>query len=235
MNFFSRFIGVILSPKETFKTLSEKPVWIDALIVILIAIVLFTHLTMPYTLQDTAELMENNVKLKERLGDEGFERALERVKNPSKGSLITRVFVLTPLTIVIGFLIASLILFVFGRLTATEGKYIQVLSAYIYANLIDKILGNALRLFLILSRKSVFQTSTSLAIFFPHMEVTSLPYAVLSQVDFFQLWLFGVLGLGLAYIFKIELKKALIISYVFWLLKSAFNIALFLVSMSFMG
>jgi hypothetical protein len=235
MNFFSRFIGVILSPKETFKTLSEKPVWIDALIVILIAIVLFTHLTMPYTLQDTAELMENNVKLKERLGDEGFERALERVKNPSKGSLITRVFVLTPLTIVIGFLIASLILFVFGRLTATEGKYIQVLSAYIYANLIDKILGNALRLFLILSRKSVFQTSTSLAIFFPHMEVTSLPYAVLSQVDFFQLWLFGVLGLGLAYIFKIELKKALIISYVFWLLKSAFNISLFLVSMSFMG
>jgi hypothetical protein len=235
MNFFSRFIGVILSPQETFKTLSEKPVWIDALIVILIAIVLFTHLTMPYTLQDTAELMENNVKLKERLGDEGFERALERVKNPSKGSLITRVFVLTPLTIVIGFLIASLILFVFGRLTATEGKYIQVLSAYIYANLIDKILGNALRLFLILSRKSVFQTSTSLAIFFPHMEVTSLPYAVLSQVDFFQLWLFGVLGLGLAYIFKIELKKALIISYVFWLLKSAFNIALFLVSMSFMG
>jgi hypothetical protein len=235
MNFFNRFIGVFTSPQETFKSLAEKPVWIDALIIILIAIVLFTHLTMPYTLKDTAELMESNVKLQERLGDEGFKQAMDRVKNPSKGSLIARVFVLTPLTIVIGFLIASLFLLVFGRLTGSEGKYVQVLSAYTYANLIDKILGNALRLFLILTRKSVFQTSTSLAIFFPHMEVTSLSYAVLSQVDFFQLWLFGVLGFGLSYIFKIDLKKALIISYAFWLLKSAFNVGIFLVSMSFMG
>jgi hypothetical protein len=190
---------------------------------------------MPYTLKDTAQLIENNVKLKERLGDEGFEQTMERIRNPSKGSLAVRVFALTPLTQVIGFLIASLILLVFGRVTATEGKYIQVLSAYIHANLIDKILGNALRLFLILSRKSVFQTSTSLALFFPHMEVTSLSYAMLSQVDFFQLWLFGVLSFGLSYIFKIELKKALFISYGFWLLKSAFNVAIFLVSMSFMG
>jgi hypothetical protein len=235
MNFVSRFFGVFFSPHETFKSLSEKPVWIDAIIVILIAIVLFTHLTMPYTLKDTAEIMETNVKLKDRLGEEGFERAMERVRNPSKGSLIARVFVLTPLTVVIGFLIASLVLFVIGRLTNTEGKYVQVLSVYIYANLIDKILGNAVRLFLILSRKSVFQTSTSLAIFFPHMEVTSLSYAILTQVDFFQLWLFGVLGFGLSYIFKIELKKALIIAYAFWLVKSAFNVALFLVSMSFMG
>jgi hypothetical protein len=235
MNFFKRFIGVIFSPQETFKTLSEKPVWIDALIVILIAVVLFTHLTMPYTLKDTAQLMENNVKLQERLGEEGFEQTMERIKNPSKGSLAVRVFVLTPLTQVIGFLIASLILLVFGRITATEGKYLQVLSAYIHANLIDKILGNTLRLFLILSRKSVFQTSTSLALFFPHMEVTSLSYVMLSQVDFFQLWLFGVLSFGLSYIFKVELKKALFISYGLWLLKSAFNVAIFLVSMSFLG
>jgi hypothetical protein len=235
MNFFKRFIGVIFSPQETFKTLSEKPVWIDALIVILIAVVLFTHLTMPYTLKDPAQLMENNVKLQERLGEEGFEQTMERIKNPSKGSLAVRVFVLTPLTQVIGFLIASLILLVFGRITATEGKYLQVLSAYIHANLIDKILGNTLRLFLILSRKSVFQTSTSLALFFPHMEVTSLSYVMLSQVDFFQLWLFGVLSFGLSYIFKVELKKALFISYGLWLLKSAFNVAIFLVSMSFLG
>jgi hypothetical protein len=160
---------------------------------------------------------------------------MERIQNPSKASLAVRVFVFTPLTQVIAFLIASLILLVFGRLTATEGKYIQVLSAYIHANLIDKILGNALRLFLILSRKSVFQTSTSLAIFFPNMEVTSLSYALLSQVDFFQLWLFGILAFGLSFIFKIELKKALLISFGFWLLKSAFNVGLFLASMSFMG
>ncbi len=235
MNFFSRFYGVVFSPQQTFKTLSEKPVWIDALIVILIAIMIFTYLTMPYTQKDTLQLMEKNIGLKERLGEERFDEMIEGMKNPSQSSVILRSAVLTPLTQTIGFLIASLILLVLGRLAATEGKYIQVFSAYIYANLIDKILGNALRLFLIMSRKSVFQTSTSLAIFFPHMEVTSLSYIMLSQVDFFQLWLFGVLGFGLTYILKIDLKKALFISYGFWLLKSAVNVAIFLVSMSFLG
>lgn len=235
MNFFSRLSGVFLSPQQTFKALAEKPVWLDVFIVLLIAIVLFTHLTMPYTLKDTAQLMENNIELKERLGEERFEQTMERLRNPSQSSILVRVFLITPLTLTIGFLVASLILLVLGRLSATEGKFVQVFSAYIHANLIDKILGNALRLFLILSKKSVFQTSTSLAIFFPHMEVTSLSYVILSQVDFFQLWLFGVLSFGLSYIFKIELKKALFISYGFWLLKSVVNIALFLVSMSFMG
>jgi hypothetical protein len=235
MNFLNRFFGVFLSPQQTFKALAEKPVWIDVLIVLLIAIVLFTHLTMPYTLKDTAQLMENNTTLKERLGEERFEQTMERVRNPSKNSILIRVFAVTPLTLSISFLIASLFLLILGRLSATEGKYIQVFSAYLHANLIDKILGNALRLLLIIGRKSVFQTSTSLAIFFPHMEVTSLSYAMLSQVDFFQLWLFGVLSFGVSHIFKIELKKALFISYGFWLLKSVVNVAIFLVSMSFMG
>jgi hypothetical protein len=235
MSFFTRFYGVIFSPQQTFKALAKKPVWMDALIVILVAIMIFTYLTMPYTQKDTLQLMESNVNFKERVGEERFNEIIEDIKNPSKSSVILRSVVLTPLFHVIGFLIASLILLVLGRLTATEGNYIQVFAAYLYANLIDKILGNALRLFLIISQKSVFQTSTTLAIFFPHLEVTSLSYAVLSQVDFFQLWLFGVLSFGLSYIFKIELKKALFISYGFWLLKSAVNVAIFRISMSFMG
>ncbi|MBC8358966.1 MAG: hypothetical protein H8E54_08480, partial [Candidatus Aminicenantes bacterium] len=102
----------------------------------------------------------------------------------------------------------------------------------IHASLVDKILGNAIRLVLILTRKSVFQTTTSLALFFPRLDITSSAYRVLSQVDFFQLWLFGILGYGLSSVFKIELKKALIISYGFWLLKSILYIAMSFLSPS---
>jgi hypothetical protein len=42
------------------------------------------------------------------------------------------------------------------------------------------------------------------------------------------------LGYGLSAVFKIDLKKALILSYSFWFLKSLGNIALALVRMSFM-
>jgi len=47
---------------------------------------------------------------------------------------------------------------------------------------------------------------------------------ILTSIDFFQLWMFGVLAYGLAAIFKIDMKKALIISYLFWGLKTLVNI-----------
>jgi hypothetical protein len=60
--------------------------------------------------------------------------------------------------------------------------------------------------------------------FFPRLEIMSPAYVVLTQVDFFQLWVFGILGFALAEIFKIELKKALLLSYSFWLVRSLFYI-----------
>jgi hypothetical protein len=65
------------------------------------------------------------------------------------------------------------------------------------------------------------------------MEITSPSYVILAQFDFFQLWMFGILAFGLAAIFKIELKKALFVSYGFWTLKAAFTVALSLLAMSF--
>jgi hypothetical protein len=118
---------------------------------------------------------------------------------------------------------------------STEGNYKQVLAAVLHANFIDKILGNALRLVLILTRKSFMQTTTSLALFFPKLEVASPAFIILSQVDFFQLWLFGVLGYGLSSIFKIELKKALILSYSFWVLKSLLYIVYGLIAIRFIA
>jgi hypothetical protein len=122
-----------------------------------------------------------------------------------------------------------------SRMFSTEGNYKQIFSAILHANFIDKILGNALRLVLILTRKSVMQTTTSLALFFPKLEMTSPTFIILSQIDFFQIWLFGILGYGLSSIFKIELKKALILSYTFWVLKSLLYIALGLLGAKYMG
>jgi len=56
--------------------------------------------------------------------------------------------------------------------------------------------------------------------------ITSTPYVLLNQFDFFQLWMFGILALGLKYIFRVDLKHALFISYFFWFLKSLLNVGL---------
>jgi len=233
MNFFDRLQGVFFNPKDTFKAVAEKPVWLDALIVILVTVTIFLAIISPYLQKDQIQVLKNNVELQERLGEESAQQSLKVLE--SKGyRLILLVIVPSVFTIAILFL-QPLILLAMSRMVSTEGNYKQVLSVYLHANLIDKILGSVVRLILILTRKSVMQTTTTLAIFFPRMEVTSTGFIVLSQVDFFQLWMFGILGYGLSYVFKINTKKALFISYGFWFLKTLFNVGLGLLGSQFGG
>ncbi|MEA2004987.1 MAG: YIP1 family protein [Acidobacteriota bacterium] len=235
MNFSNRFQGIFLSPQQIFNSISQKPIWVDALIFLLIAGALFSYLSAPYAQKDQVQLLKNNVKLQERLGEERFNQTIERLENPSKSGIFLRSVLLSPITMIIGFLFASLIIMVLGRFTSTEGNFIQIFSAYLHANFIDKIFGNAIRLFLILTKKSMMQTTTSLALFFPRLEFTSPTFIILSQFDFFQIWMFGILGFGISSILKIDLKKALFISYGFWALKSLFYIAITMISMQFLG
>jgi hypothetical protein len=214
--------------------LAEKPVWVDALILVLIVFTLFTYFSTPASQKDRIEIVKGNVEMRERMGDEAFEQALDRMENPPAWQR-TLGYVSAPITLIIGLLVSSLFLLIFGRMGATEGKFTQVLSAYLHANFIDKILGNGIRLFLILTRGSTLNATTSMAMFFPNLEVTSPAFAVLSQLDFFQIWMFGILGFGLSEIFKIPLRRALIISYLFWAIKSLLYIGITILSMQFMG
>mgnify|MGYP001039828844 CR=1 FL=1 len=235
MNFFSRFFGIFFDPGRTFAVLAERPVWVDALIVLLIVAAVFSYLVAPYMQKDSLQMMEDNAaKLKQKWGEERYNLVLQRTQSISSARRLINSAVLSPMTLLIGLLFSSLIILGLSRIVSTQGNYLKVFSALIHANFVDKILGNALRLLLIIGKKSVLQTSTSLAAFFPKLEVTSLPYIVLAQFDFFQIWLFGIFGLGLAAIFKINLKKALFISYGFWFIKSLFNIALSLLLMSYL-
>ncbi len=234
MSLFKRIEGAFFSPKPTFEGLAAKPVWIDTLVVILVALIAFNFIILPYMQKDQLALTKDNVALKERMGEENFAKMIDRTENPPKYGQIVQTFVMTPLFFLAGLLLQSLLLLILGRFFSTQGAYVQVLAALLHANLIDKLLGNAVRLVLALTRGSVMQTSTSLALLFPRLEVTSTPYIMLTQIDFFQLWMFGILAFGLAAIFKIGPRKALVLSYGVWLLKALVNIGIGLVSMSFL-
>ena len=44
MDLFNRLQGIFFNPKVTLKAISEKPIWIDALIILLIAWALFNYI-----------------------------------------------------------------------------------------------------------------------------------------------------------------------------------------------
>jgi hypothetical protein len=234
MNLFKRVEGIFFNPRPVFDGLAAKPVWVDALIVILVALIAFNLIVAPYMQKDQLRLMKDNSALKERLGVERYDQMIQNMENPSARSRIIQTFVTTPLFYLIALLLQALILLILGRFLSSQGTYVQVLSALLHANLVDKLFGNAVRMVLALTRKSLMQTSTSLALLFPKMEVTSTSYIMLSQIDFFQIWLFGILAFGLAAIFKIELKKALFLSYGVWFLKALVNVGIAMIGMSFL-
>lgn len=234
MGFFSRIIGVFFNPKHTFEALSKKPVWVDVLIFLLILATLYAALIAPYIAQDRLKLLESDVTLKERIGEEAYNQRLEFWRDPPQ-FMVTMGIIMQFISLPIGFLIQSLIILGLGRLTSVKGKFIQVFSAFIHANIINLLLGNSVRLFLIFSRHSVFETSTSLALFFPRLEVMSPTYILLTQIDFFHLWLFGILGYSLSSIFKIEVKKGLILSFIFWFVRALFYFVLGWLNLRFVG
>jgi hypothetical protein len=234
MSLFKRLEGVFFDPKRTFDGLAAKPVWIDALVVVLLALISFNLVVAPYMQKDQLQLMKGNAALMERMGEDAYTKMIERTEHPSPSGRIVQTFVATPLFFLAALLLQSLILLILGRLLSTQGVYVQVLAVLIHANIIDKLLGNGVRLALAVTRKSLMQTSTGLALLFPNLEVTSTAFIMLSQIDLFQLWMFGVLALGLAAIFKISLPKAMALSYAMWLLKAAANVGIGLIATSFL-
>ncbi len=234
MSFFKRVEGVFFGPTPVFRSLAEKPVWVDALVIILLLLALFAAVVAPFTQSDQIKLFKDNTKLKERMGETRFNELIARLESaPTSGAVMKGVIWGTALG-AIGLLFSALVLLIFGRFVSSQGNYIAVLAAVVHASFIDKLLGNAVRTLLIVTRKSVMQTSTSLAMIFPKLELTSPLYTILGQIDLFQIWMFGVLAVGLSAVFKVDLRKALVISFGFWLLKCAVFIALGIFGMSFL-
>ncbi len=235
MSLFPRISGVFFEPRSVFSRLEEKPLWVDVLIILLIAWIIYSYLVAPFSQKDALALMKDNVRLKELMGEERYNARLRQLENPSRTATLFNVLVLSPAMLLIGFFLSSLVLLIFGRFVSPHGHWRQVISCFLHANLIDKLLGNALRLVLVFLKKSVVQTSTSLVLFFPRLSFSTPAYVLLSQIDFFQLWLFGVLSYGLAAVFKISWRKALFLAYGFWLLKSVLYAGFGLLNLRFMS
>jgi hypothetical protein len=67
VNFFSRFVGTFFDPSKTFKTLAGRPVWLDALVVLLILISIYSFMIAPVAQKDSLRMMEDNAaKLKDK-------------------------------------------------------------------------------------------------------------------------------------------------------------------------
>ena len=74
MSLLKRIQGIFFEPRPTFEGLAAKPVWIDTLVVILLALIAFNLVVAPYMQRDQLALMKDNAALKERLGEDSYRQ-----------------------------------------------------------------------------------------------------------------------------------------------------------------
>jgi len=63
MDLLKRIGGVFANPRTTFEGLAAKPVWIDALVVALLALIAFNLVVLPYAQKDSLSLIKDNTAL----------------------------------------------------------------------------------------------------------------------------------------------------------------------------
>lgn len=233
MNMFKRISGVFFNPKPVFDSLAEKPVWVDVLVLLLIALAAFSILISPYVRHDQLAMWKDSVTAKEKAGEARYNASVQALENPMTAGMVLYTVVGYPLFIFFAMAIQAGVILLFGRFVSTQGRFAQVFASLVHASSINLLLGNAVRLGLTVLRRSAIQTSTSAVMLFPKIPVMSKAYIFLGQLDFFQLWMFGVLAFGVAAALKINLKKALALSYAVWFFKAVVNIILGLITANF--
>jgi hypothetical protein len=204
MTFFQRLEGVFFSPRATLEAVAQKAVWWDVLIVTLVATIIFSVVIMPYATQDALANYQA----------QGGTAPADISQMPKWILIIGGVVGLFSIMFFI-FLSCGIITLI-GRFFSQEGDFSKILAVYLHAGLVDSVLGNLIRLLLVLMKKT-FRVSTSLAVLLPpDIPVRSFPYVLLNQFDFFRLWAVFIMAFGLSAVFKVDRKKGLIISFVAW-------------------
>lgn len=210
VNAVSALWKVLFEPKATFEGLREKSPWVLPFVIGIILIMAFTWFTWPYQIDQRAEIFRMNENLPAEAKAQIMDRMAEMRDDPSMVQVsLSAVFV--AIFTLIG---AGIWLMVGNVALGGNATFKQIWSMFNYAGMVS-VVGVAVK-WLMISMKGTMSVYTSLALLAPNLPQTSYTFLALNGVDIFSIWLFIVIGIGLATVCKVAPKKAMVASFVVW-------------------
>jgi len=212
MNFIKRVSGVIFSPSETMKNLAEKPRVLFP--IILIAVSMFLFMLVNFEMFKEFNL----ITIEETMAKMNFELAPEQLA--AQAELGSKISLFTaPLVSVLTWFIGGVILFAAMKIFKGEGKLKQYLSvtgySYVIAVLcyiVTSIVANLTGTF------NMYASVTGLTSLLPQDMSGTFLYSFLSIFEVFNIWQYVVIGIGAAYVSKLDKKKVYVIMTVLFVL-----------------
>ncbi len=194
----ARFIGVAVSPQETFRSVAAHPQWLGMLVVVTIITAVMSALPMTTeagkeaALRSQVEGMESFGMTVSDQAYEGMRQGVEIAPYTTAGAIL----VFSPIMTVI---FTGIFFAVFSMLGG-EASFRQLMAVMVHAGVItalQQLFTGPVNYF-----RGAVTSATSLAALLPMIDPKSFLGRALAMTDLFLLWYVLVLAIGLAVLYK---------------------------------
>lgn len=195
----ARLIGVLISPRETYRHIVAHPRWFGALAVTVLiiaaayAVFLRTEVGQQATLDQQVAALEG---FGQTVGDAQYE-AMRRQAGMAWIITPVTILVMSPLMTAI---FAGILYGVFGGLLGGEGRYKQVFTVLAHAGVVSVV--QALFVMPLNYARGSMSSPTNLSVFLPMLEEGSFLASLLGAIDLFIVWWIVVAAIGLGVLYK---------------------------------
>lgn len=202
--------SVLLEPKKTFEGLREKSPWVLPFVLGIVLVFLFTYFTWPYIMDGQIK----NIRMNENIPDAQKETIVAQMETTRNDAPLWQVG-LAPVFAGIATLIGAGIWLMVGNvMLGGNATFKQIWSMFNYAGMVSLV--GVLIKWVMISMKQSVEVYTSLAVLATDLKTSSYAFLALNGVDIFSIWLFAVIGIGLAVVCRVAVKKAMVASFVVW-------------------
>jgi hypothetical protein len=195
----ARFIGIIVSPKDTFQAVAASPKVLGMLLTVSILTAVFAALPMTTDAGKQAAI-DQQVQTMKSLGVQVNDELYDRMeKGASRLPYTTGLgaFVFIP---VVSLIFAGILFAIFNAALGGEASYKQVFSVYIHSGVIGVVSAAASGLVNYFSGHA--GSVANLGGLLPMLAEKSFLANLLGTIDIFIIWSFIVLAIGLGALYK---------------------------------
>jgi Yip1 domain len=221
-NAWSRIAGVIFSPVETLRSVSEQPDWIAAFAVLIVISVGANAIIAPHI--DVAATVRQQMESRKNVSEAQIQAAISFGTKMAKFSIVIA-FVAVPVVLLV---MAGVLHFAF-RAFGGEGTFAQAWAVTVYSSIPGMLLVIIMTV-LAAFRGSMTQQDLTLMVksnpgaFLDPMEMPVL-YAFAKAIDVFAIWRVALLTVGFSFVSRLSRGRSAGIVVSLWAVIVIFQVA----------
>jgi len=200
----NNIINIFTAPTKAFEDLNQKPTWLIPLILGIVFAVGFQYILLDINMEYQIKTLEAR---------DMPEASFEAAKSQMTGTMKYIGIILTPIFVPIIWVIFALFLWLFSKMTISEGiNFKKAFSIVSWSSLVT-LISLVLLTFLISSKGTPHGVALDLSAVLetPAIgEAKSIMYLLFTKIDPFILWEMFLWALGLSIMGKVDIKKGLI-------------------------